>query len=137
MSRSGPVDILILGAGWTSTFLIPLCTQRGISYAATRRSSPSGTTIKFEFDPTSDDPEPYKVLPDAKTVLITFPINGAGASKRLVSLYKSTRTNPHAHGEVLFIQLGTSSIWDVSYLFQVLEIPNLLVVYHTHISMRI
>ena len=115
-----PVDILILGAGWTSTFLIPLCTERSISYAATRRSSPptpttsSSPIIKFEFDPTSDDPEPYTLLPDAKTVLITFPITGTGASERLVRLYKSTRMNPQA--EVAFIQLGTTSIWDVSCL---------------------
>ncbi|KAJ6544976.1 hypothetical protein DFH09DRAFT_990029 [Mycena vulgaris] len=105
------VDILILGAGWTSTFLIPLCEESKITCAASTRSG-SGSTIKFEFQPNSDDPEPYKLLPDAKTVLITFPITVSGASERLVRLYISTRE--HAGDPPAFIQLGTTSIWDKS-----------------------
>ncbi|THV06405.1 hypothetical protein K435DRAFT_789540 [Dendrothele bispora CBS 962.96] len=106
------VDLLILGAGWTSSFLIPLCEERHVSYAATSRSG-ANSTIKFEFDQGSDNPEPFKALPDAKSVLITFPITVSGASERLVQLYKSTRhggddTNPG------FIQLGATSIWGVS-----------------------
>ncbi|KAJ7196771.1 hypothetical protein GGX14DRAFT_375729 [Mycena pura] len=104
------VDILILGAGWTSTFLIPLCQESNITYAASTRSG-SGSTIKFEFQPHSDDPEPYKCLPDAKTVLISFPITVSGASERLVRLYVSTRHENTAIPPA-FIQLGTTSIWD-------------------------
>ncbi|KAJ7157635.1 hypothetical protein C8R43DRAFT_997201 [Mycena crocata] len=104
------VDILILGAGWTSSFLIPLSEASGLTYGATTRSG-SVSTIQFEFQPSSDDPEPYRRLPDAKTVLITFPITVSGASERLVKLYLSTRDG--AAGEPpLFIQLGTTSIWD-------------------------
>ncbi|KAJ7472703.1 hypothetical protein FB451DRAFT_1089591 [Mycena latifolia] len=106
-----PVDILILGAGWTSVFLIPLCEESKISYAATTRSG-SGSTIQFEFQPVSDDPAPYGRLPDAKTVLITFPITLAGAAERLVKLYTSTREN--AGDPPAFIQLGATSIWDKS-----------------------
>ncbi|KAJ7614112.1 hypothetical protein FB45DRAFT_1064928 [Roridomyces roridus] len=109
MTTGTAVDILILGAGWTSTFLIPLCVQNNLTCAATTRSG-SGSTIQFSFDPTSDDPEPYKGLPDAKTVLVSFPIVGSGASERLVTLYRGTR---HGEGqEAGFIQLGTTSIWD-------------------------
>lgn len=104
------VDILILGAGWTSNFLIPLCNTRSVSYAATSRSG-RDATIKFDFDQESDDPEPYRVLPEAKTVLITFPITRKGASGRLVKAYKDAHP-----GQVAFIQLGTTSIWDVSQL---------------------
>ncbi|KAJ6620024.1 hypothetical protein B0H10DRAFT_2163647 [Mycena sp. CBHHK59/15] len=104
------VDILILGAGWTSTFLVPLCLESQITCSATTRSG-SGSTIAFEFQPNSDNPAPFKLLPDAKTVLITFPIVASGASERLVRLYTSTRSvtggDPPA-----FIQLGTTSIWD-------------------------
>ncbi|KAJ7767190.1 hypothetical protein B0H16DRAFT_1453522 [Mycena metata] len=104
------VDILILGAGWTSTFLIPLCQESNITCAASTRSG-AASTIPFEFQPNSDDPEPYKALPDAKTVLITFPITVSGASERLVRLYTSTRR--HSAGDPpAFIQLGTTSIWD-------------------------
>ncbi|KAF7289644.1 hypothetical protein HMN09_01326800 [Mycena chlorophos] len=102
------VDILILGAGWTSTFLIPLCEQSGITFAATTRSG-ALNTIKFEFQPNSDDQAPYRALPDAKTVLITFPITIPGASQRLVKAYLATRSSSNA---TAFIQLGTTGIWD-------------------------
>lgn len=105
------VEILILGAGWTSTFLIPICQESHISYAATTRSG-SSSTIKFEFDEDSENAAPYKLLPDANTVVITFPINKSGASERLVRLYKDTRSQ--AGCETAFIQLGSTSIWDVS-----------------------
>lgn len=111
------VDILILGAGWTSTFLIPLCEESKITCAATSRSG-AGSTIQFEFQPGSDDPEPFRVLPDAKTVLITFPITVPGASERLVRLYTSTRRE-NAGEPPAFIQLGTTSIWDVRASFAI------------------
>ncbi|KAJ3813382.1 hypothetical protein F5876DRAFT_35245 [Lentinula aff. lateritia] len=103
-----PVELLILGAGWTSSFLLPLCQQHHLSFAATTRSG-HNSTIKFHFDQSSDDSEPFKVLPDAKTILITFPITARGGSQKLIQLYKSTRAddlNP------AFIQLGATSIWE-------------------------
>lgn len=112
-----PVDILILGAGWTSIFLIKLCDEREISHSVTSRSGRE-STIKFEFDPESDDLEPYGVLPSASTVLITFPIEKPGASERLVRLYTNSRTDGNLSGELKprFIQLGTTGMWDVSRL---------------------
>ncbi|KAF5309303.1 hypothetical protein D9758_019053 [Tetrapyrgos nigripes] len=105
------VDLLILGAGWTSTFLIPLCKERNISYATTSRSG-ANDTIKFEFDQAEEDSDIFKPLPDAKTVLITFPITLSGGSERLVRLYKSTRHNSDTNPA--FIQLGATSIWGTS-----------------------
>ncbi|KAJ8088240.1 hypothetical protein PM082_022312 [Marasmius tenuissimus] len=105
---SKPVDILMLGSGWTSTFLIPLCDSRQISYAATTRSG-SNETIPFTFDPESDDVKPYKVLPDAQTVVIVFPITVKGGSKKLVKMYQDTRKNKEAKAG--FIQLGATTIW--------------------------
>jgi len=112
-----PVDILILGAGWTSIFLIKLCDERGISHSATSRSG-RDSTIKFEFDPESDDLEPYGVLPSASTVLITFPIDKPGASERLVRLYINSRRPGDSSSELKsrFIQLGATGMWDVSHL---------------------
>jgi hypothetical protein len=108
-----PVDILILGAGWTSSFLIPLCQQQAISYATTTRSG-THSTIKFVFDPDSDVLEPFENLPDATSILICFPIAKCEASKRLVNLYMKSRRSPNVNA--CFIQLGTSGIWDVSRL---------------------
>ncbi|KZP06342.1 hypothetical protein FIBSPDRAFT_923037 [Athelia psychrophila] len=105
-ANSQHVDILILGAGWTSTFLIPLCESTKVSYAATSRSGRDGT-LPFHFNPEEeDDPTAYEQLPHAQTVLITFPINTKGASGRLIRLYRTTHG-----GEGRFIQLGTTSIW--------------------------
>ncbi|KAF9046807.1 hypothetical protein BDZ89DRAFT_1089377 [Hymenopellis radicata] len=80
------IDILILGAGWTSTFLIPLCEAEGVSYAATTRSG-SNSTISFNFPDDAD----FSKLPDARTVLVTFPLQKGWS----------------AH----WIALGTTSIW--------------------------
>lgn len=107
MIRPQHVDILILGAGWTSTFLLPLLKAEKVSHAATTTSGRDGT-IPFKFDPSSSDADPYKALPAATTVLITFPLTGHGQSKRLTELYGAAHADaPHAH----FIQLGATSIW--------------------------
>lgn len=108
MGGDRPVELLILGAGWTSQFLIPLLEERQICYAATSRSG-RNETLKFEFDPDAVDKEPFLVLPASLTVLITFPIYGKGGSQRLVNFYKET--HPDAHPQ--FIQLGSTGIYDV------------------------
>ncbi|KAF2817986.1 uncharacterized protein BDZ99DRAFT_457552 [Mytilinidion resinicola] len=105
-SPSCPVDLLILGAGWTSTFLLPLLSSAHVSYAATTTSG-HDDTIPFRFDPDSSDKAPYERLPKAKVVLVTFPLVGTGQSKHLVGLYESI------HGkEAKWIQLGATSIWN-------------------------
>ncbi|KAI1370945.1 hypothetical protein F4677DRAFT_325763 [Hypoxylon crocopeplum] len=103
------VELLILGAGWTSTFLIPLLEREGIEYAASTTDGRNGT-VRFRFDPKSSDPAPFQALPRAKTVLITFPLTGEGQAAYLVRMYESThqafeRRKPH------FVQLGATSIW--------------------------
>lgn len=105
------VDILILGAGWTSTFLIPLCDERKLTWAATSRSG-RDSTVQFEFNPESDNSEAYQILPDAKTVLITFPIDKRGASEKLVKLYSKSRS---IFGGTRFVQLGTTNMWGVCF----------------------
>lgn len=121
------VDILILGAGWTSTFLIPLCHESRLSFVATSRHG-SDSTIKFEFNPDSDDLKAFEILPTASTVLITFPIEQKGASERLVKLYIKSRKHQESEQgpiKVQFIQLGATSIWGVSYVFILQCVHNL------------
>lgn len=98
--------LLILGAGWTSTFLIPQLKSASIPYAATSTTGHS-STIKFIFDPSSTDTEPYAALPSAHTVLITFPLRGIGQSKLLTDLYAQT----HPDLKVNWIQLGSTGIF--------------------------
>jgi hypothetical protein len=117
-----PVNVLVLGAGWTSTFLLPLCSQRGISTAATARSPPPDSDlIPFVFDPISEDDAPFRRLPNAQTVLITFPLRGDGASTRLVEFYQATRQSYNSN-ETMFIQLGSTSVWPVRLLLTLLFI---------------
>ncbi|KAI5781443.1 hypothetical protein EDC01DRAFT_237962 [Geopyxis carbonaria] len=101
------VDFLILGAGWTSIFLLPLLTSSKISHAATTRAG-SATTIPFTFDPDSDSPEPYKKLPTATTVLIVFPITTPEAPRTLTKLYNSTHPSSTPAN---FIALGATFVW--------------------------
>ncbi|KAL1601147.1 hypothetical protein SLS59_005299 [Nothophoma quercina] len=99
-------DILILGAGWTSTFLIPQLKKEGITYAATTTSG-RDNTIPFKFDPDSGSVEPYKRLPSAHTVLVTFPLKGHGQSKTIIGLYRA------AHGpKNNWVQLGSTGIFN-------------------------
>ncbi|KAF8517741.1 hypothetical protein BU17DRAFT_49473 [Hysterangium stoloniferum] len=102
------VDVLILGAGWTSLFLVPLLNEKNTPYAATTRSGKEGT-LKFEFNE-STQKDDFRILPEARTVLITFPIRWTGGSKSLVEFYKET----HPDADVRFIQLGSTGIFDGS-----------------------
>lgn len=104
--RMDHVDLLILGAGWTSTFLIPQLESENITHAETSTTGRDGTT-PFKFDPNSGDAEQYKHLPSAATILITFPLKDHGQSKTIVGLYRSV------HGaRNNWIQLGSSGIFN-------------------------
>ncbi|KAF2863666.1 hypothetical protein K470DRAFT_268082 [Piedraia hortae CBS 480.64] len=102
-------DILVLGAGWTGTFLLPLLKTTSLLFAATTRDGrdvEGFKTIKWSFDDNGD----FTALPLARHVLITFPLNGSGESKGLVNGYKAAFSG-HVADSVRFIQLGSSSIW--------------------------
>lgn len=107
-SSTTPVDILILGAGWTYQFLRPLLEQQEISHAATTRNG-HDDTIPFQFSPESSDKAPYERLPRAKTVLITFPLKGKGQSTLLTSLYE--QSHKQVDSTCRYIQLGSTGIF--------------------------
>ena len=100
-----PVDFLILGAGWSSQWMIPLLKHEKVSFAATTTDGRDGT-IPFRFDPDSIDLSPFQSLPAAKTVLVVFPLKGSGPSKLLTDHYRRVRgVDP------FWIQLGSTSIY--------------------------
>ncbi|KAH8112593.1 hypothetical protein DFH11DRAFT_1605714 [Phellopilus nigrolimitatus] len=90
------VDILILGAGWTSDFLIPLLRNNNITFAATTRDGRTRSGYATI------------LLPNAQTVIVTFPIYKSGASEGLVKFWKET----HAESKAAFVQLGSTGIWN-------------------------
>ena len=110
------LDVLILGAGWTSTFLIPLLKSRKLTFAATTRDGRKVAgvdTIKWSFDPYEDsfstEKSQFAKLPLAKHVLITFPLTGNGQSKTLAHGYERAQNKK----DVRFIQLGSTGIWQI------------------------
>lgn len=111
------LDLLILGAGWTATFLIPLLTTHhpSLSFAATTtdgRPVANHPTLPFRFDPA--DTSNITALPRARHILVTFPLRGAGPSAALVRAYTAahTRITPvPAKTPFRFIQLGSTGIW--------------------------
>ncbi|CAN8106566.1 unnamed protein product [Discula destructiva] len=109
------LDILILGAGWTATFLIPLLRQHNLLFAATTsdgRDVSGCSTLKFCFDPSDNGPDAVRAfgkLPLARHVLIVFPLKGPGSSKTLVDRYRDT--HGAGHDKIRFIQLGSTGIW--------------------------
>ncbi|KAK8038296.1 hypothetical protein PG994_015063 [Apiospora phragmitis] len=108
------VELLVLGAGWTSTFLLPILEKQGTQYAATTTDGRDGT-IPFRFDPDSDDEGQFRRLPAATTVLITFPLKNKGPARRLTTLYANTHQGSSGsekkQQQPNFIQLGVTSIW--------------------------
>ena len=113
ITRPANVELLILGAGWTSTFLIPLLTKQDISHAATSTTGRDGTyKFKFEHDKSDESQKQYDALPTAQTILVTFPLKGKHESSHLVNSYKKA----HSHVEsskFQFIQLGSSGIFTI------------------------
>ncbi|KAJ3063645.1 hypothetical protein HDU98_000550 [Podochytrium sp. JEL0797] len=85
------VSLLILGLGWTGTYVSSLCIQQGVSSAGTTRDGRNGS-VRFEFDPSSNDASPFTALPVAATILITFPLLSADAAHKITAFY--TQTHP-------------------------------------------
>ncbi|CAD6447252.1 210bc1bf-244e-42de-bd2b-456101b8d96c [Sclerotinia trifoliorum] len=111
------VELLILGAGWTSTFLVPLLQQKGINYAATTTTGRDGT-YKFRFNPDDSDGNKEQLcdVPTARCILITFPLKGKGQSRSLVEQYSDTHSTKSFGGSPAsfqFIQLGSTGIFDI------------------------
>jgi hypothetical protein len=104
------LDYLILGAGWTSTFLIPLLRTRGLSYASTSTTG-RDDTIEWMYDPDRSDIDYFDVLPPARNVVVVFPLTDKGSSNRLTSSYVAT--HPRLRGKVRFVQLGSSGIYQI------------------------
>ena len=111
------VDILILGAGWTATFLIPLLAHNDISFAATTRDGrkvAGHSTLKWSFNPDENEKtsekSQFSSLPPAKAVLVTFPLTSTAQTSLLVHGYTKSQNLKDTH----FIQLGSTGIWQIS-----------------------
>lgn len=104
------LDYLVLGAGWTATFLLPLLDSKNLSYVATSTTG-QDDTIEWKYNPAQEDPSYFSVLPNARNVVIVFPLTDQGSSRRLTSSYIAT--HPRLEGKVRFMQLGSSGIYQI------------------------
>ncbi|KAF2225829.1 hypothetical protein BDZ85DRAFT_258154 [Elsinoe ampelina] len=108
------VDLLILGAGWTATFLLPLLRDAHLSHALTTtsgRTVDSTPSLKFKYDPSATDQSYFSTLPAARYVLITFPVKSNEEAAKLVNAY--LETHPRVQETVRWIVLGSTGIWQV------------------------
>lgn len=105
-----PVDLLLLGTGWTGSFLLPIAADAGLSTASTTRDGRDGT-IPFAFNPESDDLDQFDHLPDAKTVVIIFPFYRGEHAVKLVRSYEKTRSE--GADKPKFVLLGSTGIYNV------------------------
>ena len=110
-ARPNDVDMLILGSGWTTSYLVPLLKSHHIMYATTSSSGHAGS-IPFRFDPSNPtDTEPYKTLPNTKTLVITFPLRGSGEARGLLDGYRSIHQGSSFDPRLKVILLGSTGIW--------------------------
>ncbi|KAM0789215.1 hypothetical protein ACM66B_000060 [Microbotryomycetes sp. NB124-2] len=120
-STNSSCDLLILGGGWTYTFLKPLLDRdhsNSISYVATTRDGRDGT-LKWSWDSQDDDKNDYDALPRANTVVVVFPLKGKGQSTKLVKGYEKV----HGTG-TRWIQLGSTGIFDGGPTLKQAEVPQ-------------
>lgn len=104
--RPASVSILLLGSGWTSSFLIPPLEERQISFAQTRRSQTEDQrTIAFTVNEDTLDASACQHLPQARLVIVIFPLK-KGLAKRLIHAYEQgTSCRP------AWLALGSTSAW--------------------------
>lgn len=111
--KRATIDVLVIGAGWTSQFLIPRLDAAHLTYKATSTTG-RDDTVKFKYDPEINDTSYFSILPDARYLLITFPLRGAIQTRQFLDAYKLTRERGSSAGSPRVIQLGSTGIWQSS-----------------------
>lgn len=84
---SSSVDILVLGLGFIGQYLHSYAALEGISTMASTTTG-RNNTISFKFDPESSDG--YSVLPEARIIVITFPLPTLQSPKFFMENYRET-----------------------------------------------
>ena len=103
-----PMQLLIIGRGWSGEYIAELASQLKWTFASTTTNGRNGT-IPFVFDPASSDLSPFKALPEAETIVITFPL--VQASGTLAFLNGYAQTHPNTQSKTIL--LGSTRPWTV------------------------
>ena len=88
-------DVLLLGSGWISKFIIPLVETKDYTISCTTRTKvPDDPFDRIEFDFDKEDEnleDKFKKLPVAKTIVIIFPIKGKHNVEILIDMYEKVK----------------------------------------------
>lgn len=101
-----PHDVLVLGVGWTGNYLIKACASAGLNCIGTTRDGRDGT-VKFAFG--RDRPGE---LPDARLIVVTFPLLGAKQVDELYGEYIEGVKASFDRKETKWILLGSSRAFE-------------------------
>ncbi|EUC57820.1 beta-lactamase family containing protein [Rhizoctonia solani AG-3 Rhs1AP] len=93
------VNILILGAGWLSHFLLPILHESNLSHASTSRTGSTPNTIRWNLG------DGIEVLPKADTIVVMFPVDNWEDLKSLIEGYQKS------NGDSLWMLIGSTRAW--------------------------
>ncbi|CAE6520225.1 unnamed protein product [Rhizoctonia solani] len=96
------VDILVLGAGWLSHFLVPILHESNLTYAGTSRTGLIPNTIKWSLG------DGVETLPKADTVVVMFPVDNWEVLNRLIEGYRKS------NGDSFWMLIGSTRGWQVT-----------------------
>ncbi|KAJ2557751.1 hypothetical protein EV175_001153 [Coemansia sp. RSA 1933] len=100
------VPVLILGCGFVGRYLADLLANEGIDYVATTTDGRE-RTIRWRLPkPEEDVSIEFEALPAARSVVITFPLQGEDSAKQLVDGY--TKHHSLAPTDCYWIYLGST-----------------------------
>ncbi|RKO97644.1 hypothetical protein CXG81DRAFT_13071 [Caulochytrium protostelioides] len=102
------LDLLIVGLGWAGAYVREQGRAEGRAVAATTRDG-RDDTIPFAYDASAADlVDRFKALPDAKTVLVTFPLADADAVHGFMAAWRADVTTPQ------WLYYGSTRAWSTS-----------------------
>ncbi|OMH82117.1 hypothetical protein AX774_g4414 [Zancudomyces culisetae] len=114
MGFSDLVSMLILGRGFVGSYVVNECIKKQITHLATTSNGREGT-LKFLLPGEDDSIEQFedaiRPLPNADSILITFPIKGKKVLDRLINSYEKTHEAFTRDIKVNWILLGTTSVF--------------------------
>jgi hypothetical protein len=99
-------QILILGLGWQGNFLRQVCKEQNVNCQATTTTG-RDNTIPFRFDAMNPSEELFDSLPDADTIVITFPLDTIESPSIFIKYYKLTHSNSNSN----LIVYGSTRAW--------------------------
>lgn len=119
---SAPVDVLLLGSGWTSSFLLPELFKQGVTFAYTNRSGQKPQSFTVPQHPVKwtcpDGSESrlqwrknLKALPEARLIVVVMALKDQTAAKELLFNYEALLAERGTDIKPKWCILGSTGNW--------------------------